>query len=296
MLNTKKNDFSSFLRNLILIFVCILCIIPLLLVISISISNTDYITKEGYTIIPRTFDLGAYIFILKQPKQLIDSYIVSIVVTILGSAVSLIFTAMLAYPLMRKDYKFSKQITFIVFFTLLFNGGLVPWYILITKYLHLKDSILALILPYLIYPWFVLILRTFFSSIQFELIEAAEIDGAGEFKTFWAIILPMSKPALATIGLLIAFRYWNDWWLGMLFIKSENLKPLQYLLYTIMSNMEEFERNFQATAIMQSNDVTFPREPVRMAMAVLAAGPMLIVFPFFQKYFVRGMAVGAVKG
>ena len=183
-----------------------------------------------------------------------------------------------------------------MFFTLLFNGGLVPWYILISKYLQLKDHLAVLILPYLVYPWYVIILRTFFKSVPYELVESAQIDGCGEWRTFWSVVLPMSKPALATVGLLIAFRYWNDWYLGMLFITERELRPLQYLLYSIMSNLEEFERNFHITAIMGDMNATFPSEPVRMAMAVLGAGPMLIVFPFFQKYFVRGLAVGAVKG
>jgi putative aldouronate transport system permease protein len=256
----------------------------------------ESIQKEGYALIPKAIDLGAYEYIFKQPKQLVDSYIVTIIVTLTGGVAGLFLTALLAYPLSRKDYKYARQTSFIIFFTLLFNGGLVPWYILITKYLHIKDTIFVLILPYLVYPWFVLLLRTFFSNIPAELIGAAEIDGAGEFKIFYSIILPMSKPALATIGLLIAFRYWNDWWLGMLFINKASLRPLQYLLYSIMSNLEEFERNLQAQAAMASLDATFPSEPVRMAMAVLAAGPMLIVFPFFQKYFVRGLTVGAVKG
>ena len=179
---------------------------------------------------------------------------------------------------------------------MLFNGGLVPWYILITKYLDLGDSIYVLILPYLVYALFVIILRTFFLNIPIEMIEAASIDGANEYYIFGKIILPMSKPALATVGLLIAFRYWNDWWLGMLFIGSSDKRPLQYMLYTIMSNIEELEKNFSNYSSMQIGEETFPKEPVRMAMAVLAAGPMLFIFPFFQKYFIKGMTIGAVKG
>ncbi len=282
--------------HIIMMLVCLICVLPLVLVLSISLTDMDEIYRNGYSFFPSKLNLGAYKYIAKNPKELLDAYQVTIFVTLVGTVFGLLFTAMLAYPLSRRDYRFNMKLSFLVFFTLLFNGGLVPWYVLISKYLHLKDQLAVLILPYLVYPWYVMLLRTFFKSIPHELIESAQIDGCGEWRTFWSIVLPLSKPALATVGLLIAFRYWNDWYLGMLYITDRELRPLQYLMYSIMANLEEFERNFHITAIMGDMSATFPSEPVRMAMAVLGVGPMLIVFPFFQKYFVRGLAVGAVKG
>jgi putative aldouronate transport system permease protein len=287
---------SKVIRNLALICVSLSCILPLILVVSISISDMDNIYEYGYRFLPVRLDLGAYKFILKNPKQLFDSYITSIIMTAAGGFFSLLVTSLVAYPMSRRDYKFKSQLSFYVVFTLLFNGGLVPWYIIITKYLRLYDNFLVLILPYLVHALYIIILRTFFVSIPIEMMEAASIDGANEYYIFWKVILPMSKPALATVGLLIAFRYWNDWWLGMLFVESPQKRPLQYLLYTIMSNIEELEKNFTHYSTAQIGLETFPKEPVRMAMAVLAAGPMLFVFPFFQRYFVRGMTIGAVKG
>lgn len=282
--------------HLIMILVCAICVLPLVLLISISLTDMDYIYEFGYTFWPKEVNTGAYSYIAQNPKELVDAYRTTIFVTAVGTIVGLLLTAMLAYPLSRRDYRFHQKLAFLVFFTMLFSGGLVPWYILIVKYLKLKDSIWVLILPYLVYPWYVILLRTFFKSLPHELIESAQIDGCSEWKTFWGIVLPLSKPGLATVGLLIAFRYWNDWYLGMLFISNREIRPLQYLLYSILSNLEEFERNFHITAIMGDASATFPSEPVRMAMAVLAVGPMLLVFPFFQKYFVRGLSVGAVKG
>jgi len=293
---TKKKKLGELKYHIIMLIVCAICVVPLILVVSISFTDMDYIYANGYSFFPKETTTGAYEYIAKNPKELLDAYKVTIFVTAVGTAVGLLFCSMLAYPLSRRDYRHRSKLSFLVFFTLLFSGGLVPTYILISKYLNLKDSLLALILPYLVYPWFVILLRTFFQSIPFEMVESAQLDGCGEWKTFWSIILPLSKPALATVGLLIAFRYWNDWYLGMLYISDRELRPLQYLLYSIMSNLEEFERNFHITAIFGDMSATFPSEPVRMAMAVLAVGPMLLVFPFFQKYFVRGIAVGAVKG
>ncbi|MGQ9631006.1 MAG: carbohydrate ABC transporter permease [bacterium] len=178
---------------------------------------------------------------------------------------------------------------------MLFNGGLVPWYILIVRYLHLKDTLWVLIVPYLVVPWFVLLLRTFFQQIPISLIESAKIDGASEFRIFFSIIVPLSKPALATIGLFICLRYWNDWWLSLLYIEKENLVPLQYMLYRMMANIQFLTSQLTTTAV--DIDVgKLPNESARMAMCVLAAGPMLFVFPFFQKYFVKGLTAGALKG
>lgn len=273
----------------------IICIIPILYIVSISFSTESDINKYGYQLIPKHFTLYAYNFLLHSPKQLLTGYSVSITVTVLGTLLSLLVTAMLAYTLSRKDFFGANVLSFIVFFTLLFNGGLVPWYILIKKYLQIDNSLLVLILPYVIMPWHVLLMKGFLSEIPMALIESAKIDGAKEWRIFYQIVLPLAKPALATVGLFIAFIYWNDWWLAMLYIDNEKLVPLQYMLYRIMNNIQYLSSSIKPGTV--NIDVSqFPNESARMAIAVLVAGPILLVFPFFQRYFVKGLTVGAVKG
>ena len=185
MANLKKKKKRSEIKyHIIMMLVCLLCVLPLVLVLSISFTDMDYIYKNGYSFWPSEFNAGAYEYIAKNPKELLDAYRTTIEVTVIGTFFGLLFTAMLAYPLSRRDYRFNMKLSFLVFFTLLFNGGLVPWYILISKYLQLKDHLAVLILPYLVYPWYVILLRTFFKSIPYEMIESAQIDGASEMRTF----------------------------------------------------------------------------------------------------------------
>ncbi|WP_042166084.1 carbohydrate ABC transporter permease [Paenibacillus gorillae] len=294
-LHRKKHGFSNWLIHLWFIVFSLFCIIPFLYVISISFSKETDIALHGYQLIPKTFTTFAYEYLFESPKVLISSYLVSIAVTVLGTILSLIITAKLAYVLSRKDFRGSKPMSFFVFFTLLFSGGLVPWFILIKNFLHIDDTILSLILPYVIMPWHVLLMKGFLSDIPPALIESGKIDGAGEWRIFYNIILPISKPAMATLGLFIAFVYWNDWYLALLYIDSPNLVPLQYMLYRIMNNIQFLSTSLQSGNI--SIDLSkMPNETARMAMAMLAAGPILFVFPFFQKYFIKGLTVGAVKG
>ncbi len=281
--------------HILFILFSILCIVPLVSIFMISLTNETDIVRNGYMLIPPKFDFTPYTYVLNNPKMILTGYSNSIFVTAVGTVLSLILTAGVAYALSRTDFKFRNVISFYLFFTMLFSGGLVPWYMLISQFLHLKDSIWVLILPYLIAPWFVLILRTFMQKIPMEIIESCTLDGASEFQIFFKIILPLSKPGLATVALFIMLRYWNDWWLAMLFIESEKLTPLQYMLYRMMKNIEFLTNSSNALPAGIVVE-TLPKESARMAMAVLAAGPMLMVFPFFQKYFVKGLTVGAVKG
>lgn len=280
--------------NLVFIVISILFIIPVLYIISVSFTPDTDIVHYGYRLIPKNFSTMAYEFMFKSPKQLINAYGVSVFVTIFGTLVSLLFTTMLAYTIARPDYKYRKFVSFFIFFTMLFNGGLVPTYILMTRYLHLKNNILVLVLPYIINAWYVLLMKGFISTLPLSLVESAKIDGSNEYRTFFSIILPLAKPALATVGLLIAFNYWNDWWLSLLYIDVERLIPLQYLLYRTMANITYITQILAATVHVDLKNI--PTESARMTMCILAAGPMLLVFPFFQKYFVKGITLGAVKG
>lgn len=285
---------SSIIVHTILMIFALLCIIPIIAVISISFSSETEIALNGYSLLPRGFTTRAYEMIFNNPKQIINSYMISILLTTMGGILGLLVVSLIAYPLSRKDFYYRKKLTFYVFFTMLFNGGLVPWYIVITKYLHLQNTIWVLILPYVAIPWYILLLRTYFSKIPISIIESAKIDGSSEFGTFFKIILPLSKPALATIGLFIILQYWNDWWLSLLYIEKESLIPLQYMLYRIMNNIQFLTTQMQTGAVsVKISDL--PNESARMAMCIVAAGPMLFIFPFFQKYFVKGLTVGAVK-
>ncbi|GAH68680.1 unnamed protein product, partial [marine sediment metagenome] len=258
---------------------------------SISLSDEMDILRHGYKLIPKKISLTAYQYIFKVPKQIMQGYFISTSVTGVGTALSLLIIAMIAYPLSRRDFKYRNPLAFYIFFTMLFNGGLVPWYILIVRYLHLKDTWWVLVLPYLVTPWFILLLKTFFQQIPISIIESAKLDGASELRIFFTIVAPLSKPALAAIGLFILLRYWNDWWLPLLYIDSENLVPLQYMLHRMMANIQFLTQQLRTTQ-MTIDISKLPNESARMAMCILAAGPMLFIFPFFQKYFVKGLTVG----
>lgn len=291
MSNKEKNSFFSVVFFTV---ISLVCIVPLLYIISISLSSDLDIAKYGYTLIPKKINFIAYQYIFKTPKMILNSFAVSIAVTVIGTLVSIMLTCAIAYPMTRKDYRYSRIFTFLMVIPILIQGGLVPWYILITKYLHLQDTLLVLFLPYSVTPWFVMLMKGFMSTISFEIIESAKIDGANEYSIFLRIIMPLAKPAIATISLFYAFMFWNDWWLPMLFINNDKLVPLQFMLYKIMSNIQALAMQISTGQNIDLSQV--PNESARMAMCVLASGPMLIVFPFFQKYFVKGLTVGSIKG
>lgn len=291
--NKGKHLRTQTILNIIMILFAIACIYPILLMFSISITDSKAIYEYGYSIIPREISTLAYEYIFKNPSSLVSGYIVTIIVSFFGGALSLIVTAMIAYPLSRPDYKYRRVVNFLVFFTMLFNGGMVPTYMVVNNVLGLKDSLWALILPYAAMAWNIMLLRSFFNGVPNDIIEAARIDGAGELRTFVRIVLPLSKPGLASVGFLIVLRYWNDWWLSMLYIQDTNKQSLQYKLYTMMQGLEELMKDATTTG---GGAINFPSDSARMAMAFLSIAPLLVLFPFFQKYLVKGITLGAVKG
>ncbi len=291
----KKISFSKILAYAILFALAISCIAPITVLLSVSVSKISDIYENGYRFIPRTFSLDAYKYILSGSSQLLSAYWVTIKVVVIGTVAGLLIMSMMAYGLSRKDFKYRQYFAFFVFFTMLFQAGMVPRYILISNYLHMKNTLWVLIVPVLANAWHIMMLRTYFSSLPEEVMQAAKIDGCGELRAFFVIAIPMTKPALATVGLLTALHYWNDWWLALMYIEQDNLVPLNYLLYRTMSNLEELNR--QAMEMGTAAELgDFPSESVRMAMAAAASIPMLLIFPFFQKYFSKGLTVGAVKG
>jgi len=280
--------------NIVFIILCALIIYPLLMVIAVSLSSEADVAKYGYLLIPNRIDTGAYEYVFKNPIRVINAYKVTAIFSFLGMALSVLLMAMIAYPLSNKRFKIRKQMNFFLYFTMLFHGGLVPSYILITKYLHLGDTIWVYILPGLISPWYVFMMRTFFSDVPEEMLDAVKIDGGNQFVSFFQFVLPLSKPVLATVALFIFLSKWNDWNTSMLYINNPDLYSLQFLLQDIMQNISLLQSNEMAGMMLNVEDI--PSETVRMAMAIVVAGPALLIFPFFQKYFTKGLTVGSVKG
>ncbi len=290
---TKAEKRHQFIVTAILVIMCALVLIPFLLVVGVSFSSEADVMEYGYRIIPKNIDFEAYRYVFTSSGSVLNAYKVTIIFSVACMVLGVLLMSMLAFALSKRDLKGKKAISFYVYFTMLFSGGMVPTYILITQYLHLGDTIWVYILTGLVSPWYVFMLRTFFQGIPYEITEAAIIDGANEFSIFARFIIPMSKPAIATIALFMFLGKWNDWNTALLYINDESLISLQYLLQRIMQNIQMMAED-PAIAALFEDDI--PAETVRMAMAVVVAGPALLVFPFFQKYFVKGITVGAVKG
>lgn len=271
----------------------LICLIPFILLISGSFTSEQFIRFHGFSLIPGEFSTEAYSVIFKTPERILRAYGVSIMVTVIGTFCGLLLTSMTAYVIARKDFKYRNWFSFFFYFTTLFSGGMVSTYIFYIQYLHLKDSYLALILPGMFNVFYLLIMRTFVSNIPHALVEAAKIDGAGEWRIFFTIILPLLKSGLATIGLFLALGYWNDWYNAMLYLNTDTKYPLQYMLYSIQQQTQALASIASKAGIQVQN---LPSSSLKLAMAVVATGPIVILYPFVQKYFVAGITIGAVKG
>ncbi len=270
----------------------LLCLIPFLLVLAGSFTANQVIIQYGYSIIPRELSLDAYKAIFLFPEKIISAYEVSILVTTTGTVVGVFFMSMAGYALQRKELKYANKISFFIYFTTLFNCGLIPWYLLIVG-LGMKDTLLALIVPSLESAFSILLIRNFMRSVPESIIESAKIDGAGDFFIFRRIVIPLSTPVIATVGLFLALQYWNDWYSTSLFVPTSSKWPLQYLLYKTIS--AQFVA-LSAAAASYFRKGTMPTESVKLATAVVTTGPIILLYPFLQKYFVRGITIGAVKG
>lgn len=273
-----------------------LCVFPFLFVVIISFTDEGVLARDGYKLIPSQWSLEAYRYVFQTGDTLLRSYGVTIFVTVVGTMISLLFIAFYAYAISRKSFKFRNFFAFFAFFTMLFNGGLVPTYIIVTQLLGLKDTIWALVLPLAVNAFYIMILRTFYStSVPDAIIESGKIDGAGEFRIFLKLVLPLSLPGLATIGLFSTLGYWNDWFNALLYIDNPNLVPLQSMLMRIETSMQFILQNSQNSSLSLEALRSLPQDTSRMAMVVLATGPIIFAYPFFQRYFIQGLTVGAVK-
>lgn len=269
------------------------CVIPYILVLSGSLTSEYAIYHYGYMLWPAEFSLEAYKLVFRIPQMVLRAYGVTITVTAAGSILGLFICSMTAYALQRPYFKYRNVFALYFYFTTLFSGGLVPWYILIVRYLKLKNTLFALLLPSLVGVFYIIIMRCFMKSVPESLGESAKIDGAGEFRIFSRIYLPLSKPALATVGLFIALAYWNNWSNAMLFITDPKLYPLQFFLYNMLNSMQA-----AIDTVRQSGTIVArpPTESFKLAMTIVATGPIVFLYPFVQKYFIVGITIGAVKG
>lgn len=289
-----KRKMPRILLHTALILLSLSFIIPFIIVISISLTSEEALREFGYGIIPKVFSTEAYKHLLKNPYSLIQSYKVTIAYSVLGTVFSVFVMALMAYPLSRSNFKYKKFFTFYIFFTMIFSGGLIPSYIIETQVYHLNNTFWIYIFPGAVSAYYVIMMRTFFKGIPESLVESAKIDGASELRCLFSIIMPLSKPVIASVGLLTLLAKWNNWQTSLIYIRDPKLYSLQYLLQRILNEVEFIKQMAESGADTSMMEV--PTEGIRFAMAVLAAGPMLIVFPFFQKYFAKGLTVGAVKG
>ena len=292
----KQDSASILLQALCYILVgifALLCLFPFVLMITSSFMEEQEILTEGFKLIPSQFTVSAYEFLFRHPDSILDAYGITILITIIGTAVGLFIMSMTGYVLNRKDCKYRNEISFFIYFTTLFSGGLIPSYILMVSYLKLKDNVLAMILPGLMSAWSIFLMRNFMKAIPDSLYESATIDGAGDFRIYWQIFLPLAIPSLATVGLFLALGYWNEWYNAMLYIQTPSKYPLQYFLQKMVNQANVQQLIAQGIQVDVSD---LPTQSVKMATAVVATGPVILFYPFVQRYFVSGLTVGAVKG
>lgn len=274
-------------------FYAVCCIVPFLIIIGTSFSSELSIRSYGVQIIPKEFSMKAYEMVTNG-GAIWKSYGLTIAMTAIGTGLGLSIISMTGYALQRKDFAFRNAISFFIYFTSLFQAGLAPYYLLMTQTYHLTDNYLAVLLPLMMSSWLIILMKNFVKAIPHEITESGKIDGAGDFRIFVSLILPMLKPALATIGLFLALSYWNEWYQSSLFLSAKvEVKPLQYTLYEIVNKTDAL-KNSVAGQYVDLSDI--PQETVKMANAVLATGPIVLLYPFVQKYFISGITVGAVKG
>ncbi len=287
---------SNILWNLFFIIAAVICIAPVVLVIVVSLTDEMEILRNGYSFFPKAFSTKAYEYIAASGKTIWRAYGVSIFTTVVGTLLSLLITCMYAYPLARSSFKYKTFFSFIAYFTMIFGGGLIPWYMVYTHIFKIKDTIWIMIFPYLLNAWYALIMRTFYkTTIHESIIESAKIDGAGEFRTFFIIVLPLCRAGLATVGLFCTLNYWNDWYLPLIFVNNPKIYNIQYLMYQYLLSIQFLS----SSSSFSQSSLAFrdlPSESARMAVAVLSIGPIIFAYPFFQKYFIKGLTVGAVKG
>lgn len=297
MKKSRENRVFNSVINVYLFIAAFICIAPFVLLVVASFTDNNTIAQNGYSFWPAKWSLDAYIYLWQRSETILSAYGMTVLVTAVGTVANVILTTMIAYPLSRADLVGRKALSFFVFFTMLFNGGLVPTYLLYTNYIGVKNTVWGLIVPNLMLgAYYVIIMRTFFvTSIPPALIEAAQIDGGSEFKIFGKIIIPMGRPIIATVALFVGIAYWNDWFNGMVYITEPKLYSIQNLLTRLLNDIQYIQSatNSSDQAAVLSK---MPAITVRMAIAFIGILPIILIYPFVQKNFVKNIAIGSVKG
>ena len=272
------------------------CLFPILLTLSISFSSNKSIVEYGYSLIPKEISLESYKFIFMDPTRILRAYGVTIFNVVVGTTLSVMVIAHVAYPLSRADFKLRKPITYFILFTMLFSGGQVASYMVITTMYHLQNTTWVMIVPVLMSPWYTVVLRTFFKTgVPIAIIESGKLDGAGELRILWQLVFPIALPGIATVALFQVLLFWNEWNLPLLYIVDSKLYNLQFLLQQMMQNIQQLNENPEFAAQASAGMAEIPTEGARMALCFVAMGPILVTYPFFQKYFIQGLTVGSVK-
>jgi putative aldouronate transport system permease protein len=272
----------------------LICVLPFVLMITNSFATDISVRAHGFTLFPTSWTTLAYrIVLVDNPKFIIGSYVVTTLLTAVGTLVGLFMIGMAGYALQRPDFTIRNPISFFIYFTTLFSGGLIPYYLVVTRYMGLQNNYLAILLPSLVSPFLIILMKSFLKGIPHSITESAKMDGASDFRIWWSIIQPMALPATATVGLFLALNYWNEWYNAMLFIPQLKYQPLQLFLYQVI-NKAEFIKSSSAAANIPIQDL--PGDTLKMAVAVVSTGPIILLYPFIQRYFISGLVVGAVKG
>ncbi|MDO4648101.1 MAG: carbohydrate ABC transporter permease [Eubacteriales bacterium] len=291
----EKDRVQQTIMHVFMILLALCCVLPFLLMVMASFTDEATLIQNGYSFFPKKFSLATYSYIFKSATTIFHGYFMTILVTVVGTLANLTLTILFAYPLSRKDLPFRGPISFFLFFTMLFNGGLVPTYMMYANTFHINNTIWALIVPSLMMnAFYVIMMRSFFSSsIPDSLIEAAKLDGASEMKVLWSVVIPLSKPMIVTLVLMVGLNYWNDWMNGLYYVSDQNLNTIQMILNNMISNINFLSKN---AALFGATKVALPTVGIRMAIAVTAVLPVMVIYPFLQKYFVKGIVIGGVKG
>jgi len=297
-MKTREYKITQLVAHIVLVLGSLAAIIPILILFSSSLTEQATVIQFGYNIWPKKFGLEAYEYLWQQRDQIFRAYGITALVTIIGTVANVIVTSLLAYPLSRYDLPGRNVFSFLVFFTMLFNGGLVPTYLMYTEYFHIKNTLFALLIPNLLMsPWYVFLMRTNLSSmVPKAIIEAATIDGASEFRIFRTVVLPMGRPIIATVALFSGIAYWNDWYNGMIYLTKSELFSIQNLLNRMLADIQFLSTNAAMAGNMSEMAASIPGTTVRMAIAAVGILPIIIIYPFVQNNFVKGIAIGAVKG
>lgn len=292
----EKMTVGRVIVHLFVIAFALICLYPFLLVIGGSLMTNSEAINSGFKVIPDEPTLASYKILLGNSALIFNGYRITIFVTVVGTFLSIAVNGMMGYVLSRKHLAGRRILNLYVLLTMLFNGGMVPWYLVCTQYLHLKDTIWALIFPMVVSAWYIFLIRNYFTGVPEELWESAKLDGASEFVVFGRIYLPLATPVIATVVLFAALGFWNDWWLGLMLIDDSSKQPLQMLLRTMISNIQFLQTMSQQSSEVQAMLASVPGDGVKMAMVVITTGPIILLYPFVQKYFMKGIMVGAVKG